>query len=126
MDATLLPFFWPVGAGTEPPGPPPDGLEVLGHDGTAYLVVQADGKVRSIDPSSPLGTRFVNSTAGQFAASLGALAARQAELQRSGSGEALLAVSSLRHDLNHADIKALGDRTNWWAVVLDRMEDALP
>ena len=123
MLATLPPFFWPPGAGTEPADPPPPGHQVVGHDGTTYFAVLADGRVASIDPTSASTRRFVNSSRGQFVASLEALAVRRAELERADTNEALVAISSLRHDLNRADIAALGDRNNWWAVVLDKLED---
>lgn len=120
----LPPFFWPAGTGTGPTGTPPPGLEVLGHDGATYLVVAADGRVTSIDPTSALATRFVNSSAHQFSASLVALAECQAELDRPG-GDDLRAVGALRHDLNRINIVALGNRSNWWAVLLDQLEDGL-
>ena len=126
MLATVPPFFWPPGTGTEPSGPPPAGHEVLGHDGATYFLVQPDVSVISVDPASALSRRFVNSSPPQFVASLDALAARRAELERGDSDEALLAISSLRHDLNRIDIAALGDRHNWWAVVLDLLEEGLP
>jgi len=121
----LSPFFWPVGTGNEPAGEPPAGLRVLGHDGERFLVVVADGTVASIDPGSALGTRFVNSSSHQFFAGLGALAECQAELDRP-DGDALRAVGALRHDLNRINIVALGDRSNWWAVLLDQLEESLP
>ncbi len=125
MQATVAPFFWPLGTGTEPASPPPADRKVLGHDGTAYFVVLADGSVASIDPADPRSARFVNSSTAQFLASLDALAARRAQLERGGHDEAV-AVSELRHDLNRRDIPALGDPDNWWAVVLDHLEDSLP
>jgi len=121
----LPPFFWPAGTGDEPSGPPPAELRVLGHDGSAYIVEAADGRVTTIDPSSPLNTRFVNSSAHQFFASLDALAECRAELERVG-GDALRAVGALRHDLNRINILALGSRSSWWALLLDQMEEALP
>jgi len=120
----LPPFFWPVGTGDEPAGIAPAGLPVLGHDGAAYLAVAADGSVTAIDPTSDLATRFVNSSAPQFFAALDALAECRAELDRAG-GDALRAVGALRHDLNRINILALGDRSNWWAVLIDRLEDGL-
>ena len=125
MQAKVAPFFWPLGTGTEPATPAPTERQVLGHDGTAWFVVLADGTVASIDPADPRSARFVNSSAGQFLASLDALAARQAQLERGGHDEAV-AISELRHDLNRRDIPALGDPDNWWAVVLDHLEDSLP
>jgi len=121
----LSPFFWPAGTGKAPAGEPPADLEVLGHDGTTYLVVMADRRVLSVDPASALATRFVNSTAGQFSAGLDALATCLAELDRP-DGDALRAVGALRHDLNRINILALGNRKNWWAVLLDHLEGALP
>ena len=121
----LPPFFWPAGAGDEPAGEPPPGLEVLGHDGTTYIVVGADGRVMSINPTSPLATRFVNSSSHQLFAGLDALAECRAELDRA-DGDALRAVGALRHDLNRINILALGSRSNWWAVLLDRLEESLP
>ncbi len=121
----LPPFFWPAGTGNEPAGPPPAGLRVLGHDGVTYLVVLADGKVVAVDPNSALDTRFVNSSSHQFFAGLDALAECQAELERP-DGDALRAVGALRHDLNRINIVALGARSNWWAVLLDELEDSLP
>lgn len=121
----MPPFFWPAGAGAEPAGTPPAGLQVLGHDGSSYLVVKADGTVSSIVPASALSTRFVNSSSHQFFASLDALAECRAELERPG-GDALRAVGALRHDLNRINIVALGSRSNWWAVLLDQLEDGLP
>lgn len=126
MIATLPPFFWPIGDGPEPAGPRPPGRTVLGHDGATYFVVTADGTVASVDPRSALDTRFVSSTAHHFVASIEALATRRSQLERASGDEAILAVSELRHDLNRLDISALGDRDNWWAVVLDRLEDSLP
>ena len=123
MLATLPPFFWPPGAGSEPSDPPPPGHQVVGHDGTTYFVVLADGRVASVKPGSAVSRRFANSSRAQFVASLEALAARRAELERADSNEALVAISSLRHDLNRIDIAALGDRNNWWAVVLDELEE---
>jgi len=120
----LPPFFWPVGTGSEPAGTAPAGLPVLGHDGAAYLVVVADGSVSSVDPTSDLATRFVNSSSHQFFAALDALAECRAELDRAG-GDPLRAVGALRHDLNRINILALGDRSNWWAVLIDRLEDGL-
>ena len=121
----LPPFFWPAGTGDEPVGSPPEGVRVLGHDGARYLVVLADGKVVAVDPSSALDTRFVNSSSHQFFAGLDALAECQAELERP-QGDALRAVGALRHDLNRINIVALGARSNWWAVLLDQLEDSLP
>jgi hypothetical protein len=121
----LSPFFWPAGTGAEPAGQPPAGLRVLGHDGVAFLVEAADGTVTAIVPGSGLGTRFVNSSVHQLFASLDALAECQAELERP-DGDALRAVGALRHDLNRINILALGDRSNWWAVLLDQLEDGLP
>ncbi len=125
MSVTLPPFFWPVGTGTEPSSPAPPDREVLGHDGTAYFVVLADGSVASVHPAAPRSTRFVNSSSTQFLKSLDALAERRVQLERGGHDEAV-AVSELRHDLNRFDIAALGDRDNWWAVLLDHLEDAIP
>ena len=121
----LPPFFWPAGTGDEPAGEPPAGLRVLGHDGATYLVVLADGRVFSIEPTNALATRFVNSSSHQFFAGLDALAESQAELERP-DGDALRAVGALRHDLNRINILALGARSNWWAVLLDQLEDSLP
>ncbi len=121
----LPPFFWPAGTGAQPDGEPPAGVQVLGHDGTSYLVVAADGRVISMDPSSALDTRFVNSSSHQLFAGLDALAQCQAELERP-DGDALRAVGALRHDLNRINIVALGARSNWWAVLLDQLEDSLP
>ncbi|CAA9215986.1 MAG: hypothetical protein AVDCRST_MAG76-421 [uncultured Acidimicrobiales bacterium] len=126
MPKTLPPFFWPIGTGAEPTSPPPAGRQVLGHDGTAYFVVLADGSVASVDPLNALSTRFVNSSPHQLFGCLEALAERTAQLERSRHDEAVIAVSELRHDLNRFDIAALGDRDNWWAVVLDHLEDSLP
>jgi len=121
----VSPFFWPAGSGNEPPGPSRPGLPLLGHDGTAHIVVLANGNVAAIDPTPAQGSRFVNSSSDQFFAGLDALAECQAELERPG-GDALRAVGALRHDLNRINIVALGDRSNWWAVLLDRLEDGLP
>lgn len=121
----VSPYFWPAGTGDGPAGQPPADRTVLGHDGASYLVVEADGTVISVDPRSPRATRFVNSSTHQFVAALDALATCQAELDRP-DGDALRAVGALRHDLNRINIVALGDRSNWWAVLLDRLEDALP
>ncbi len=121
----LSPFFWPAGTGDEPAGGPPDGLEVLGHDGTTYIIVGTDGRVSSVDPTSSLATRFVNSSRHQFFAGLVALAECRAELERP-DGDALRAVGALRHDLNRINIVALGRRSNWWAVLLDHLEESLP
>ena len=127
MPATLSPFFYPTGAGVEPALPPPADGRVLGHDGTSWFVVQGDGAVRLVDPASPLNTRLVNSSEKHFFASLDALAERRAEADRAAtSHDALLAISSLRHDLNRINILALGDRDNFWAMVLDRLEAELP
>ena len=126
MPTTLPPFFWPVGTGTEPATPPPPDRQVLGHDGTTYFVVLADGSVASVDPDAPRFACFVNSSVHQFGACLAALAARRAQLERARTDEAVLAVSELRHDLNRLDISALGDPDNWWAAVLDQLEDGLP
>ena len=121
----LPPFFFPAGTGDEPAGGPPAGLRVLGHDGATYLVVMADGRVFAVDPASALATRFVNSSSHQFFAGLDALAECQAELERP-DGDALRAVGALRHDLNRINILALGARSNWWAILLDQLEDSLP
>lgn len=126
MHATLPPFFWPLGTGTEPPAPPPADHQVLGHDGGSYFVARADGSVSSVHPTSTLDTRFVNSTVHHFLASLDALADRRARLESADGEVALDAVQSLRHELNRLDISALGDRDNWWAMVLDQLEDNLP
>jgi hypothetical protein len=124
---TLDPFFWPAGTGNEPAAPPPPGLRVLGHDETAWFVVMGDGSVRLVDPTSPLNTRFVNSSEKHFIGALAALAQRRAEVEQAQSShDALLTISELRHDLNRINILALGDRSNFWVVVLDRLEDALP
>ena len=126
MRTTVDPYFWPAGTGAEPAAPPPPGLRVLGHDGTAWFVVMGDGSVRLVDPVAPLDTRFVNSSVKHFIGALDALAQRQAELERAdNSHDALLTISSLRHDLNRINIIALGDRNNFWAWVLDRLEDEL-
>lgn len=125
--STLDPYFWPAGSGREPAAPPPPGRRVLGHDGTAWFVVMGDGSVWQTDPGSPLDNRFVNSSDKHFIGSLAALAQRRAELERAESShDALLVISSLRHDLNRINTRALGDRDHWWAVVLDRLEEALP
>jgi len=126
VPATLPPFFWPIGTGTEPADPPPPASQVLGHDGTAYFVVIADGSVASVDPTDSLATRFVNSSSHQFLASLDALATRRAQLAQAGDDEVVHAVGELRHDLNRTDIAALGDRDSWWPYVLDHLEDSLP
>jgi len=120
-----FPYFWPVGTGDEPAGEAPAAVRVLGHDGATYLAVMADGTVAAIDPGSGRPVRFVNSSSHQFFAALDALAACQAELDRP-DGDALRAVGALRHDLNRINIVALGDRSNWWAVLLDELEDSLP
>lgn len=126
MPTTFPPYFWPVGTGTEPASPPPPDRQVLGHDGSTYFVVLADGSVASVDPGASRFTLFVNSSADQFRACLAALTTRQAQLERARSDEVVLAVSELRHDLNRLDIAALGDPDHWWAAVLDRLEDSLP
>lgn len=127
MRTTLDPFFWPAGTGTEPAAPPPRGLRVLGHDGTSWFLVMGNGSVRLVDATSPLDTRFVNSSEKHFVGALDALAQRRAELEKAGtSHDALLTISELRHDLNRINILALGDRSNFWVVVLDRLEDELP
>jgi hypothetical protein len=123
---TLPPFFWPAGSGTEPAGQPPAGRTVLGHDGTRHFLLMPDGTVAWVDPAMPLATHFVNSSQHHFEASLEALVTRRAELERADADGAIIAVSSLRHDLNRIDISALGDRDNFWAVVLDKLEDEVP
>ena len=123
----LDPYFWPAGSGTEPAAPSPPGRRVLGHDGTAWFVVMADGSVWLVDPFAPLDTRFVNSSEKHFLCALDALEERRAELERAESShDALLTISNLRHDINRINILALGDRNNYWAMILDRLESALP
>jgi hypothetical protein len=124
---TLEPFYWPAGSGNEPATPPPSDLRVLGHDERAWFVATGDGSVRLVDPASPLNTRFVNSSEKHFVGALAALAQRRTELEQARSShDALLTISELRHDLNRINILALGDRSNFWVVVLDRLEDDLP
>lgn len=125
MRTTLPPFFWAPGTGHEPAGTPAPDLQILGHDGLAYIVVTANGNVAAIDPTSALPTRFVNSSDHHFFASLDVLQECRAELERV-DGDALRAVGALRHDLNRINIVALGNRRNWWAVLLDQLEDDLP
>ncbi len=126
MDTILPPFFWPTGSGTEPAGPPPPGRPVLGHDGATWFVVVADGGVASVDPTSPLATCFVNSSSPHFFSCLDAFADCQRALEGASGDEALTAIGGMRHELNRVDISALGDRTNWWAVILDQLEERLP
>lgn len=126
MYTTLPPFYWPLGTGTEPAGPPPADLLVLGHDGTRYVVELADGSVWSMSPTSSLDTCFVNASVHHFEACLEALADRRPRLDSTDGEVALDAVGSLRHELYRIDISALGDRDHFWAVVLDQFEDALP
>ncbi|MEJ7764249.1 MAG: SUKH-4 family immunity protein [Acidimicrobiales bacterium] len=125
MHTTLPPYFGPRGDATDPGAPPAD-LQVLGHDRTSWFVVRPDGSVWSVNPRSTFDTRFVNSTAPLFLASLDALAERRPRLGSSDGEIGLDAVQSLRHELNRLDIACLGDQDYWWGALLDRLEDELP
>jgi hypothetical protein len=122
--AALPPLFWPLTEGEPPPGRPPSGVEVLGHDGGTFLVLRADGSVVSIDPGADGAERFVNSSRRQFMDSLAVLwdAWRvRAELSDSDADEQ----ARLRAEVSAIDAAAVDGGDHWWSLVLEVLEHGL-
>ena len=97
---------------------------VIGDDyGTELRARLIDGAVYSTDPEGTLPTRFVNSGIEQLA--------RFIEVYRSYAGraksdaEVAPFAQRMRNELAAIDPTAFGDPENWWAVVLEQVEDGL-
>jgi hypothetical protein len=102
-------------------------LIIFGDDyGTSLCLNLDDGCVYSVDPNNELPTRFVNSNVELLAKSLFAHRRYQSAITKADSeGEQLQAVRILRAELVSLDSKAFNEAENWWAVVLEQMEDGL-
>ena len=123
--AALPPFFWPRTEGEPPPGPPPSGVVVLGHDGGTFLVLSRNGSVVSIEPGADRAERFVSSSRRQFSESLAMLRDAwgvRAELSESDADKR---ASRLRAEVSALDAAAVDGDDHWWSLILEQLEEGL-
>ena len=116
----LLSFY---GSDTQATG----NLIIFGDDyGTNLCVDLRDGFVYSVDSKNELPNRFVNTSVKYLAKSLDAHRQCVTKLSRDDPEEQQLQViKSLSEQLNAIDPLALRGRENWWAVVLEQMQNGL-
>jgi hypothetical protein len=102
-------------------------LIVFGDDsGTNICLNLYDGFVYSVDLKNELPTRFVNTDVDCLGKFLSAHQRYASEVIKTDSeGEQLKIVKRLREELVAIDSKAFDEPENWWAVVLEQMEDGL-
>ena len=102
-------------------------LLIFGDDyGTNLCVDLRDGFVYSVDSKNELPIRFVNRSVRCLAKFLDAHRQCVTKLSRTDTEEQQLQViRSLSEQLNAIDSRALLQRENWWAVVLEQMQDGL-
>jgi hypothetical protein len=126
MPAAFPPFFWPLDDGDEaPPGQPPPGVEVLGHDGGRFLVLAADGSVVAVDPEGRHTELFVNSTEQEFVDALALLRAAWEVRAELPENEAEEQARRLGAEVAAVDEPAVADGDRWWPLVLEQLEDGL-
>jgi hypothetical protein len=118
----LPPFFWPLGYGDPPAGPPADG-RVIGHDEGTWFVVSPAGIVESRSSSQP--DRLVNSTMSAFGRSLTLFRALWVRRARQSDTEAAEDVEEFRNGLRQIDPPAIENPDAWWALVLEQMGNDL-
>jgi hypothetical protein len=100
-------------------------LIVFGDDsGTNICLNLDDGFVYSVDLKNELPTRFVNTDVDCLGKFLFAHQRYASEVVKIDTdGEQLKIVKRLREELVGIDSKAFDEPENWWAVVLEQMED---
>ena len=102
-----------------------DNLIIFGDDyGTNLCVDLSDSFVYSVDSKNELPKRFVNTNVKCLAECLDAHQRCVTELARTNTEEQQLQViKQLSEQINIIDSRALLERENWWAVVLEQMQD---
>ena len=123
-DPTAVPpFYWPPGDG-EPLDDPPSEGAVLGHDEGTFLVADHSGTVSSV--AAALGAEgFVNTSERQFLESLRRLDEAWRARAALSEGAAWHQAQRLRSELDAIDPAALDDPGNWWALVLEQLEQGV-
>jgi len=96
---------------------------VIGNDyASKFRALHVDGTVHSVDPAGKLPSRFVNMGIAQLSASINAF---QQYLDEAERAHFPLIARHLRDRLVAIDPKALSHGENWWALVLEQVDDGL-
>jgi hypothetical protein len=97
---------------------------VIGDDyGTELRIRLSDGAVLSIDTENTLPTRFVNSSVERFAESIDVH--RSYDWRAADDTEVARLARKLREQLAGLDSAAINEPENWWAIVLEQVENGL-
>jgi hypothetical protein len=113
----VVPFFWPIGHGDEPPRPRMLPGVVLGHDLGGWFVV--DGSVRHIGTDRVV---FVNTSLSLFEQTLVAFAAGYSRETTDSEAERLC--RETRNRLQEADPAAIAPDA-FWSAVMEEIESGV-
>ena len=120
------PFFFADESVTTISGPGRDVLWRIGSDGGAGVAGHApSGVVLSGVDTTEVMTRFVNSSLDAFASSLCEATGHYRRIAGLPDDEVDALVRELKQRLAEIDGKALAEPDNWWAVLVEQLEDGL-
>lgn len=98
----------------------------VGSDFGTDLCVSADtGEVESFSLTGEYPTRFVNTSLALFVEFLFLVSAERKRFPDLGDDEIDQLIAALEDRLRQLDGRALADRDNWWAVIVEQLQDGL-
>lgn len=99
---------------------------VIGDDyGTKLCIVGKTGEVVSVDIEGNMNIRFINSNIECFLFFLQIFLTKKPELAGVDDEEAAEIVKAIKNSFNKFDLAALSDDDNWWAVILEQVEQGI-
>lgn len=103
----------------------PDGQVRIGTDYGTDILLDADGRVRSVSESGEYPERFVNSDLPAFVRSLAIVIEKREEYAGESNDVLDEQVEVLAATLLDIDENVFADPENWWSVIFEQMRDGL-
>ena len=83
------------------------------------------GNVMSVDIYGNYPTRFINTSIGQFVTCLYLVSRERAQFKSLSDADIDCQVSDVQQAIMRVDSTALHNDDNWWAIVIEQMNDGL-
>jgi hypothetical protein len=103
----------------------PDGQVRIGTDYGTDVLLDAEGRVRSVSTAGEYPERFINSNLAAFLQSIALVTAKREEYEGEPDDVLDEQVEVLATTLLEIDENVFDDPENWWSVIFEQMRDGL-
>lgn len=98
---------------------------IIGGDNGTYICINEKGNIVSVDKEQEYPTRFVNINLESLLKFILVFWEYQDVIINAEDEELYTIIKQIRYKFDSIDIQALSDEENWWAIILEQIEQGL-